>query len=191
MLLLSLATTIWAEHDVTNHLTPPTQHHKTYTIHNNGTVTDKQTNLMWMSCSMGQTWNGETCLGEAKKYNWHDAQELAINFAGYDDWRMPTIAELNTLVHCSNGKQHIFQKEGYHIQKSEGFRGCKSTIRGDYEKPTIDTKTFPNTPPHSFWSSSLYIKDSRSAWLVQFKHGTDHYGYRDDFYRVRLVRDSE
>ena len=52
-----------------------------------GTVTDTKTDLMW-----AQTDN----MGHI---NWHDARLYCENFIlrGYDNWRMPTIEELQTL----------------------------------------------------------------------------------------------
>ena len=42
-----------------------------YIIHNNGTVTDTATKLMWKRCSEGQY--GEDCKVEAQRYIWDDA----------------------------------------------------------------------------------------------------------------------
>ena len=53
-----------------------------------GTVTDEATGLMWMQNDSG--------LG----YNWQDALAHAeeTNFAGHDDWRLPNVKELQSLV---------------------------------------------------------------------------------------------
>lgn len=44
---------------------------------NAGLVLDKQNGLMWMRCSLGQTWNGQTCTGTAKEYKWEQAKKQA------------------------------------------------------------------------------------------------------------------
>ncbi len=72
-----------------------------FTDNGDGTVTDKRTNLMWMRCVAGiQTWNGTTCVGDATKLGYHsaDALKLAseINFAGHNDWYVPSIDEINS-----------------------------------------------------------------------------------------------
>ena len=54
---------------------------------NDGTFTDTNTGLQWMRCSMGQTWTGSTCSGEAKTHTWQEAMALKMSFAGKDDWR--------------------------------------------------------------------------------------------------------
>lgn len=62
-----------------------------------GTVTDTRTGLMWMRCALGQTWDGTTCVGEAKGYTWEEAMALHHGFAGHDDWRLPSIHELRNI----------------------------------------------------------------------------------------------
>lgn len=43
--------------------------------HNNGTVTDKKTGLMWKKCIEGQVWDNarKDCKGELGGYNWQEA----------------------------------------------------------------------------------------------------------------------
>lgn len=54
-----------------------------YVIHTEGSmVLDKTTNLVWQRCSVGQTWNGNTCIGEAKLFTFDQAQQLIKVFFG-------------------------------------------------------------------------------------------------------------
>jgi len=75
-----------------------------YSDQGDGTIVDTKTNLQWMQFALGQSWNGRINLSEAKRYNWQEALNAAdtLNqtggFAGYQDWRVPTIDELKTLV---------------------------------------------------------------------------------------------
>jgi hypothetical protein len=68
----------------------------------NGTVTDSFTGLMWDQCADGLS--GGTCaIGTAVGYTWSDAFGLAatqnaVNYKLYSDWRLPSIAELRTLL---------------------------------------------------------------------------------------------
>ncbi|MEQ1636807.1 MAG: DUF1566 domain-containing protein [Methylococcales bacterium] len=63
-----------------------------------GTVTHKLTGLMWQRCAVGQIWDGATCTGSAEQHLWAATVKPPSNFAGKDDWRLPTVAELQTLV---------------------------------------------------------------------------------------------
>ena len=60
----------------------------------NGTVLDRKTNLLWMAKDYWQL--------ESKWVNWYTAKEYAKkmnykNYAGYQDWRIPTAKEASTL----------------------------------------------------------------------------------------------
>jgi hypothetical protein len=93
---------------------PITHHKKTvvtqkltanrYADQGDKTIVDTQTKLQWMQFSLGQLWDGKANLSEAKRYNWQEALAAAdtLNqsggFAGYQDWRVPTVDELKTLV---------------------------------------------------------------------------------------------
>lgn len=92
--------------------------------HGDGTVTDTRTGLMWMRCALGQTWDGTTCVGESEGFTWDEAMALRHDFAGYDDWRLPDIDALKSIVD--------------HSQIS----------------PTINRQAFPKATSAYFWSSS-------------------------------------
>jgi hypothetical protein len=93
-------------------IAPP---HKTIVIHKklfanryaeqqDGTIFDTKTSLHWMRFALGQSWNGKSNITEAKRYSWQEALNAADEFnqtggfAGYQDWRVPTIDELKTIV---------------------------------------------------------------------------------------------
>lgn len=153
-----------------------------YTDNGDGTVTDTKTKLMWKQCSEGQS--GKDCSGEAAKYKWDDAMSKfgkGVSFAGHSDWRMPTMEELPTLVYCSNGTQHE--------EARDEMCGGKDYKAGEYQKPTINQKVFPNTNKDSYWSSTE--KDASDAWDVSFDYGHVSRGDRDTVYAVRLVRSGQ
>jgi hypothetical protein len=79
-------------------------------------VTDEKTGLMWKRCAEGLS--GVDCsVGTVVRYNWADALEVAdiAVFASYDDWRVPNVKELNSIV----------------------AKNC--------HKPSINASVFPNT----------------------------------------------
>ncbi|PKM36176.1 MAG: hypothetical protein CVV06_12455 [Gammaproteobacteria bacterium HGW-Gammaproteobacteria-10] len=149
-----------------------------YRDNGDGTVTDKTTRLQWMRCSLGQTWQNQTCVGEAKKYRFNDAIVAGRQtvFAGHRDWRVPTIDELKTLIYCSSGSPKTWNDTG---------KNCD----GNYQRPTIHLTAFPNTPAFSnVWSSSPYANHSNHAWHVYFSNGSVNGYLKTNNARVRLVR---
>ncbi len=151
-----------------------------FEVLNNGTVIDAEAGLMWMRCAIGQDWSGHTCVGEGRQLNWDRAFLVADEtaFAGYDDWRLPTQPELYALTFCSTGRRSEPSREGL-------GGGCV----GEFEKPTIITTVFPNSPTHSFWTSTRHERLNYSAWGVSFLSGHTGTGGRSDFIYLRLVRD--
>lgn len=64
------------------------------------TVFDRKSGLQWMRCATGQNWDGKKCQGEAEKIAWDEALKRYPHDSalGYDDWRLPTRQELETLL---------------------------------------------------------------------------------------------
>lgn len=133
-----------------------------------GTITQLSSNLQWMRCSIGQTWNGLSCTGQASGMKWDTAMALKHNFAGHGDWRLPTREELLSLVVCTSGQQNSFGK-----------------CLGNYQIPTIQQQVFPDTPNYWFWTYSPNA--SNEEWPVGFGDGNLQYS-KFSHLRVRLVR---
>lgn len=133
-----------------------------FTQHQNGTLSHKKDGLMWSTCSVGQTFEKGSCKGEAKKLNWDDAMQAAkkSRLAGYDDWRLPSIDELNSIVEV----------------------GCHN--------PSINLTVFPNTASDGYWSSSTLKRLKSNARAMFFFYGEDSNFYKSNPYHVRFVRDA-
>lgn len=128
----------------------------------NGTITDTKTKKVWMRCALGMTWNGSTCEGKTLTYNWSLAEleisELNKNKAGgRSDWRLPTTAELQSIV----------EKRCY--------------------KPAINLEAFPFTPETGFWTSTESPGANPRAEVVLFIHGKAYVGNKSQSWRVRPV----
>ncbi len=154
-----------------------------YKDNGDGTVTDVKTRLQWMRCSLGQKWQGGTCVGEVEKYDWQSAPDAAkaLNhqggYASYRDWRVPTKEELETLFYCSSGKPKTWNDTGI---------SCK----GDFKRPPIYQTAFPNTREEVYWSSSVHAHYPDIALGVAFLDVVAVYGgsKANDLHHVRLVR---
>lgn len=105
-------------------LTTPSQR---FVDHANGVVTDTHTGLMWKKCLEGQ--EGGNCFGHPSLAPWELAASYAQHantgrFAGYSDWRLPTLDELESIVETS----------------------C--------QEPSVNLQVFPRTPAAGLWSGN-------------------------------------
>jgi len=66
-----------------------------FTVNGNGTVSDNCTGLMWVK-------NG--AILPEWQYDWYEALEFCndLNLAGHDDWRMPNVKEMLSLIDYEN-----------------------------------------------------------------------------------------
>jgi hypothetical protein len=124
-------------------------------------VLSRVTGMQWTRCSIGQNPTGTGCAGIANRYTWDQANGLEANIAGHDDWRLPTVEELQTLV-----EYRVFN-------------------------PAINPEAFPNTPPANYWSSSEAAYDAFYAWSVHFANGFSNWRHKRQRFEVRLVRDAD
>lgn len=121
--------------------------------HGDGTITDRLTGLMWERKCSG---NGCAAAHEAhKKLTWRQAAstwvdelngEQGSGYGGYDDWRLPTIAELRSLTlepwPCPHGPC---------IEPA--LLGLEASVTG------------------SFWSATTLDADKGRAWSVFWRDG--------------------
>lgn len=161
-----LALTAAAVAQTCNNMTPDDAANARYQVNGDGTVTDLQTGLMWMRCSLGQTWDGSStnCTGSASTYTWQDALQAAQNldqsggFAGYTDWRLPNLRELMSVV-----RYHCYD-------------------------PAINLTMFPATAGAIYWSSSPLEGSYGLDWTINFDTGQAIYNAYTSTFAVRLVR---
>jgi len=119
-----------------------------------GTVSDLSTGLMWAKDGNGPGCNNGGVLG------WEDAVDFAeaLVFAGHEDWRLPTISELETIIDYSN------------------------------YNPVINSTVFPNSRSAYYWSSTTYAGSPVVAWIVDLGGGGVYLGVKAFAYYVRCVR---
>ena len=130
--------------------------HRYQIIGDGSIVRDVVENLEWQRCSVGQSWNGTTCVGDATRYTHGDATELQAP----EGFALPTIEQLRSIVYCSNTGQY----------DSNGTNDrCDTTVT--YDQPTLNSEIFPNTSSFTYWSSLINESDTTQAMGVNFFFG--------------------
>jgi len=105
-----------------------------------GTVSDQATGLMWMQHDSGMS------------LNWIEALAFCENIgvASYDDWRLPTIKELNSIVDYSKG---------------QGYPAINTTVFDITMVPDLDNNTWW---PY-FWSSTTILDGTQPGDLAVYQ----------------------
>lgn len=135
-----------------------------------GTIIDSANGLMWTTCSIGQSYNNDTvsCEGVSTQFSsWDEALQAAdyhSSFASYDDWKLPNIKELNSLVE----------------------RSCYT--------PAINSNAFPDTESVAYWSNTPDSKEIMSkvgfeGLIVNFNTGLMFTADNSTAPLIRMVRD--
>ncbi len=112
------------------------------------TVTDKSTGLMWQTT-------------EVRPLKWQQALSYCedLQLAGFDDWRLPTIKELATLV-----EERLIN-------------------------PAMNTVFFPAARAAAYWTGTTFSGRPGFAWYIRFDNGLEYNGgYKERRYFVRAVR---
>ncbi|NWF92281.1 MAG: DUF1566 domain-containing protein [Syntrophaceae bacterium] len=119
-------------------------------IQNRSTWVDPKTGLEWQCESPGMmTWD------QAQAY----AASLSLD--GKKDWRLPTLAELESLLDRSRGRS-----DGRPLMREE----------------------VPFRDNLSYWSSTTFERHTKNAWIVMFDGAYVLSYYKSNLYHVRCVR---
>lgn len=118
------------------------------TDNGDGTIMDNHTGLMWQKADAGSA------------LNWDDALKYAeaLTLAGYSDWRLPNIKELQSINDES------------------------------LTSPSLDRTVFGGALPGEYWSSTTQVNNAASVWTVDFTYGIASYRGKTEAVRVRAVR---
>ena len=124
-------------------------------VENEKIVSDSNTGLQWQQTASEERYNFKKAAEYCKK----------LNYGGHDDWRLPTVQELASII--DNSKV----------------------------LPSIDSDYFPNTPVSDeniifyFWTSSSYADNENHAWSISFDYGiSSRESTTDEENFVRCVR---
>ncbi len=153
-----------------------------YTDNRDGTVTDNQTGLIWLknaNCLGSQypSIDKDSIPGDGK-VSWQNAQTLVKGLntghlpecdANHNDWRLPTVQEIQSLVHYGFSNPAMSNAAG--------------------TKPWQPDDVFSNVKSDNYWTSTPDAANPNFAWRIRFDRGlvfTEHKTY--SFY-VWPVRD--
>ena len=125
-----------------------------FTDNGDGTITDNATGLMWAKDGNGAGCNSGAKIAWSAAITWAEG----LTFATHDDWRLPNVKELQSIVDYGTST------------------------------PAINTTYFPNTQFNYYWSSTTFTTLSFIAWYVDFLGGYVNGTSKPTTIYVRAVR---
>jgi hypothetical protein len=135
-----------------------------YTDNGDGTVSDNVTGLRWEKKTDANVNDNYTWLDAFAYIATLNAMNGGQGYAGFNDWRMPNVRELQSILHYGRSNPMIDPALG----------------------PTVGILNFVR-----FWSSTTWVSaDSpgTGAWAVDFRKGEMIAFGKESFLRVRAVR---
>ena len=129
-----------------------------------GTITDSTTELMWMQEDAWQK--------EAKWFTWDEAIELAnyfnsIKFGEFQDWRLPTEDEIQTIYHEKATNQDKYGKEIYLLSAFPSGGLATVWLKGEsgHEGTLFDFKNGEFRPMYKSKSGRMTVRLVRGEML--------------------------
>jgi Protein of unknown function (DUF1566). len=154
-----------------------------YRDNGDGTITDLNTRLMWEKKDFGgdaaadfsnphdvhntYVWSGSGI--QVTIWDWLDTLN-GFGFAGHDDWRIPNVKELQTIVDYGQFNPAV----------DPAFNN-NCNIFSDVEDGSCTAASF-------YWSSTTNANFPGNAWFVDFFNGTVFNASKFDDLHVRAVR---
>jgi hypothetical protein len=124
------------------------------------TLYDPQSDLVWMD-------DGNV---SSQTFTWLGALAYCegLEHAGESDWRLPSRSELHTITESSRFNPSLYL---------DSIDGDESNGNG-----------FDHVTAYHYWSSTTYINNLNTAWVVNFSNGATGAVSKDNSYSVRCVR---
>ncbi len=130
-----------------------------FTDNGDGTVTDNLTELMWLknaNCADAVNWENAftyiTELNTSQTMNSNDCFNGVTNPADYNDWLLPNLRELQSLIDYQY-KNHALSNTDGTVQWTEG-------------------DPFSSVVSSWYWSSTTYVFNTGAAWMVSLYYGS-------------------
>jgi hypothetical protein len=118
--------------------------------------------IIWKDPKTGLEWQCHS----PGEMTWDEAQEYArsLSLDGRSDWRLPSAAELETLI----DRKTLYERMRPVMREEVPFRDDRS-----------------------YWSSTTFVPNTYSAWIVMFDGAYILSHYKSNAYHVRCVRGKE
>jgi hypothetical protein len=141
-----------------------------YTDNGDGTVSDNVSGLMWEKLADdGSIHDKDTLYTWANAFSSKIAGLNALSFAGYNDWRLPNIKELQSIINFGVANPSTYPQL---------TNGCM---------PGCTVLTCSCNLIASYWSSTT-VGTGASAWVVFFSEGRTIFTLKSGTFSVRAVR---
>ena len=157
---------------------------------------DDSSGEVWTDSSSGLMWQNSGTTIDLWHFAAMDCDDL--NHAGYDDWRLPTISELRTLVRgcdatATGGSCGATDSCLDKSCADSTCNGCAFDEGPGSDDSTEDGCYWPselNDFCQVYWSSSMVADDSQYVWILYFRSGGvgDKISATADMLHVRCVR---
>lgn len=142
------------------------------------TVTDTITHLVWQR-ELPALYPG--CTGKSTDTNVGGA-------GGASSMLGDSCSQAEAMRYCRSADVAALGGKGWHLPSKIELESLANHLRAE---PAIDNTAFANTLSTIFWTSTLFLGQSDSAWFVDFDHGTSS-GLRNTIaFRVRCVASEE
>ena len=151
-----------------------------YRDNGDGTITDLNTGLTWEKKS-----DDGSIHDKDKTFAWSDVDDPTIwdfiaslnteggtGFAGHNDWRIPNVKELQSIVD--------YETSGPAVGPAFDNGACGGGL--------CTVLQCSCTGPSTYWSSSTLAGSPTSAWFVGFEFGTVFANVKSNTFFVRAVR---
>ena len=125
-------------------------------------VSDSATGLTWKKCTQGLSGSG-CANGSALAMSWSDAISAANSetFAGFSDWRLPSVQELNSIVETA----------------------CRPFLNNAFFP---DTSTIAGAI--HYWTGTTFSLNPTGAYRIDFSAGYLGWDLKTELHYVRLLR---